>query len=83
MAPADNKKTVVVVGLGYAGVKIASKLDGVANVIAIDRHTHHFHAPAGPLAIVDAAYTERVRTSPTCPEFTRAARTYVLTHFFP
>ena len=62
MAPtSSSKKTVVVVGLGYAGMKVASKLDGAANVIAIDRHSHFFHTFSGPHAITDAAFTERVR----------------------
>jgi len=53
--------TVVIVGLGFAGVSVANELDGVAHVVAIDRHAGIFHNLAGPLAIVDAGIVAKVR----------------------
>jgi NADH dehydrogenase FAD-containing subunit len=61
------RKTVVVIGLGYAGVQVAQALDAYARVVAIDRHSSFFHNLAGPLAIADQAYTQRVPFSPPSP----------------
>jgi NADH dehydrogenase FAD-containing subunit len=54
-----NRKKVVVIGGGYAGIAAASALDDVADVTLIDRKTAFFHRVAALRAAVDPAWTDR------------------------
>jgi len=54
-----NRKRVVVIGGGYAGITAASALDDVAEVTLVDRKSAFFHRIAALRAAVDPAWTDR------------------------
>jgi apoptosis-inducing factor 2 len=54
-----NRKKVVVIGGGYAGITAASALDDIADVTLVDRKSAFFHRIAALRAAVDPAWTDR------------------------
>mmetsp|Transcript_10638 Transcript_10638/g.35202 ORF Transcript_10638/g.35202 Transcript_10638/m.35202 type:complete len:465 (+) Transcript_10638:2-1396(+) len=51
-----SKETVVIVGGGYAGAKVAKDLDSKFNVVLIDRTNYFFHNVGSPRAFVDPTF---------------------------
>jgi hypothetical protein len=53
------KKTVVIVGLGFAGMRAFRDLNGPFTVIAIDSKDFFEYTPAGPASLVDPEAAEK------------------------
>ena len=69
-----TRPTVVVVGLGYGGLDVATQLSKVARVIGIDARETMVHRFGGPLVLTDATVTSKVclpapgpAPTPPCP----------------
>lgn len=52
--------TVVVIGGGYGGISVAKALDGVADVVLVERKDAFVHNIAALRAVVDPAWLERI-----------------------
>jgi NADH dehydrogenase FAD-containing subunit len=52
--------TVVIVGGGYAGVKLAKALDATMNVVLIDRKDYFLHNSGTPRGMVDAEFAKKL-----------------------
>jgi NADH dehydrogenase FAD-containing subunit len=59
VAPSCLDKTVVIIGGGYAGTKLAALLDGKINIILIERREVNVHNVAGLRAIAAEGWATR------------------------
>eukprot|EP00656_Telonema_subtile_P006442 TRINITY_DN12980_c0_g1_i1.p1 TRINITY_DN12980_c0_g1~~TRINITY_DN12980_c0_g1_i1.p1 ORF type:complete len:426 (+),score=114.76 TRINITY_DN12980_c0_g1_i1:107-1384(+) len=56
----ETAPTVVVIGGGYAGCKVAQSLDNDFNVVLVDRKDHFLHNMAAPRAMVDSSFARAI-----------------------
>jgi len=56
----QSRKTVVIVGGGYAGLALAKELDAHLNVILIDRNNYKFHNVGALRACVEPSFVKDI-----------------------
>ncbi|CAG8577876.1 7923_t:CDS:2 [Acaulospora morrowiae] len=60
----SQKPNVVILGGGYAGIAIATKLEAALHkthqILLIERKTHFYHAVAGPRAVTIEGFEEKI-----------------------